>query len=277
MGGKMPGVSSSAAEVPRLERLLRDVCRLALEAIHGLDWLDQLSGAEREAVEKDARLARTQRPDEALRDDFDAAGLQVLAKILRGRLGPPVVSAAWDSNRDAAQVDLDRLHAHRGKGLHLVGPPTGQIADAEAAAIIKRLRVRLEAYRREIMDEAGDWWPYIESATSNVDAFCFVRPGAPRQVSLIEGDLVTIDVVGVNPAGPDEDLRFRIGFGGSAGGPRPPDSGWRPEGSFSFEVPRIRQLSASVSVGVGDDGQGEYAAFLIEVCPQREPVCGDGG
>lgn len=273
----MASVSSPADDIPRLERLLRDVCRLALEAEHGLDWLNRLSGAERAAVGKDARLARTQRPDEALRDDFDAAGLQALAKILRGRLGPRVISAVWDSDADAAQVDFDRLHAYRGKGLHLVGPPTGQIADAEAAAIIKRLRVRLEDYRRDLVDEAGDWWPYIESATSNVDGFCFVRPGVPRPVTLNEGDLVTIDVVGVNPVGLDEVLQFRIAFGGTAGGPRPPDSGWRPEGSFSFEVPRVRQLTASVFVGVGDDGQGEYAAFHIEVRPRREPLHSDAG
>jgi len=269
-------VSSPADDIPRLERLLRDVCRLALEAEHGLDWLDRLSGAERKAIGKDAHLARTQRPDEALTDDFDAAGLRALAKILRGHLGPRILSAVWDSDADAAQVDLDRLHAYRGKGLHLVGAPTGQIADAEAAAIIKRVRVRLEDYRRKLMDEAGDWWPYIESATSNVDGFCFVRPGMPRPVTLNEGDLVTIDVVGVNPVGPDGDLQFRAGFGGTVGGPRPPDSGWQREGSFSFEVPRVRQLSVSIFVGVGDDGQGEYAAFQIEVRPRREPPHGDG-
>ena len=62
---------------------------------------------------------------------------------------------------------------------------------------------------------------------------------------LNEGDLVTLEVVGVNPNGPDEDLRFDCRF---LGGGVQEGSAWDESKTFSFEVPHYKSLVVKLSV-----------------------------
>jgi hypothetical protein len=119
------------------------------------------------------------RPNEVLRDDWEAVGLGEMEAALRSQESTPqAVLDVWD-NREAIGVDLQRLAAYRGKNLHAVGPPSGQVGDSEMAAVILRLRIGFERVRRDLADTAGDWWPYIAAMSSNIPLLCFERTSLP--------------------------------------------------------------------------------------------------
>lgn len=259
-------MAEPANDIPAFERLLRNVTRLAMATEHGAGWLDDLDAATRAQVASTAALARRKRPDETLKDDFDAAGVPELKALLLGD-GSRIVDQVW-GNKDAARVDLDRLKAYRDKNLHAVGPPSGQVADDEIAAILTRLRVRLEAYRRGLLDSGGDWWPYVESVTSNVEQFCFERAGKQASKALLtEGDLVLLDVVGVNPNGRDDALLYRLMIDAAAGGGPHTITEWQRSRSFSFEVPRAPRMAALVLIKSDSDDHGETFRVEIDIRP----------
>lgn len=175
------GVTSPADAIPDLERLMRDVLRSVFDTTLGAEWLKRLSNQVRQAVEQTAEIARKQRPNETLRDDWAAVGIGEIAATLRSTW--PTLNGAlagvWLSP-DEATVDLSRLVAYRGKNLHAVGPPQGQIKDEEVAAMILRLRIGFEGLRRSLAHDDGKWWPYIEAIHSNIPEFCFDQTTRPH-------------------------------------------------------------------------------------------------
>ena len=223
----------------------------------------------RDGIDRAAARATAQRPGEQLRDGWDAAGLREIAALLRSAT-PDFLSAVW-SNANTAAVDLERLVEYRGKNLHAVGPPTGQIGEQEIAAIVLRLRVGFEAARRELLGDTGQWWPYVASVQSNVEAYRFERStGGARSCNaeLVEGDLVTLDVTGVNPNGPQSELRYRL-----LGGPLA-DTGWQESGSFSFVAPLVQQFGMNLYTAAGAPFQHElsgleHVSIMGKVRPQR--------
>ena len=138
----------------------------------------------RQGVERAAETARKQRPNETLRDDWDAVGLGEIAAMLRSiwqNLGDALTNV-WQ-NLDEATVDLSRLVAYRGKNLHAVGPPEGQIKDDEVAAMILRPRICFEGLRRSLDHDDGEWWPYIEAIHSNIREFQSPKSDVPSATS----------------------------------------------------------------------------------------------
>jgi hypothetical protein len=207
-------VTSPADAIPDLERLMRDVLRRVFEAALGAEWMNGLSTSTRGGVERAAEIARKQRSRETLRDDWDAVGIGEIAAVLRSTWQNlnGALADVW-SNLDEASVDLTRLSAYRGKNLHAVGPPEGQIKDEEVAAMILRLRIGFEGLRRLLAHEDNQWWPYIEAIHSNIPEFCFDRTTSHSLVEpvlLCEGDLVRFEIVGVHPQGPQDRLRYQI-------------------------------------------------------------------
>jgi hypothetical protein len=246
-------VTSPADAIPDLERLMRDVLRDVFEGTLGDGWLASgLSRSVREGIERAGNLARSQRPTEALRDDWDAVGLAEMAASLRSvwQQLDGALDSLWPDPH-AASVDLDRLIAYRGKNLHAVGPPGGQIRDDEIGAMILRLRVGFESVRRRLANEEGEWWPYVEAIHSNIPEFCWDRtsgPYIPSRPLLFEDDLVTFSVVGVHPNGPQERLRYRVYVGTSGW-----DSDWTADSTFSVSVPRWTNVTFSIAVADVDD------------------------
>ncbi len=238
-------MASPADAIPDLERLMRNVVRMAMEADYGAPWLSTLSSTASRAVERAGAVAKAKRPAEVLRDDWDAVGLDEMAAVLRSKW-PPTMAQVWVDD-EAARVDLKRLSKFRGKALHAVGGPSGQISDDEIGAVIRRVRVNLEAVRRSLLDDTGEWWPYIASVHSNIPEFCYERSSSARVcfALLIEGDLVTLDAVGVDPKGNDSALLYRmlapsipeIGYGS-----------WGPTPSFSFSVPGVPKSHGALYV-----------------------------
>jgi hypothetical protein len=248
---------------------MRNVLRLVLERERGLEWFSSLSATQQSTIKRAGERASERRPNEELRDAFDAAGLAEIAGLIRSdQLS--ATKAIWP-DKTAASVDLEPLISYRDKNLHAVGPPSGQITEDEIRAVLLRLRIGFEAIRRKLLAETNTWWPYIAAVHSNVPEYCFERSAGGRMTLsavLVEGDLVTLDVVGVHPSAAAERLRYRVGFGGTAGRVRPPDVDWQASASFSFVVPRIVELSASVVVADAEDlGNGEYIALTAKVRP----------
>ncbi len=238
-------------DIPDLEALMRTVLRLSLRAELGDDWLKHLPAHVGRLIEDNAKLAARKRPQEQLRGPWDAAGMPTIRALLAWKL-PIALNAIWPDPAHA-EVDLSRLASARDKRAHVVGPPLGQITEDEVAAMVTRLRVGFEEVRRRLEGEVGDWWPYLASVHSNVVELCWERSSgwAGRTTTLNEGDLVTLDVVGVNPNGPTEDLRYDfrcIQSGGVQAG-----LAWDESNSFRFEVPRCRTLLVKVSVGTAYD------------------------
>lgn len=230
---------------------MRDVLRRVFDAAVGVDWLDGLSEGARKGIERSANIARTQRPDETLGDDWDAVGIREIDATLRSiwqRLNGALTTVWPDQN--AATVDLDRLRAYRGKNLHAVGPPDGQIRDEEMGAMVLRLRIGFEGLRRHLANDEGEWWPYIEAVHSNIPEFCLDRTtGLMGNAVLSEGDLVRFEIVGVHPQGPQDRLRYRL----TARGGHIPDSGWVERSEFHVSVPRQRTVRFILAVADADD------------------------
>lgn len=66
-----------------------------------------------------------------------------------------------------------------------------------------------------------------------------------REAVLTEGDLVTIDAVGVNPNGPDSELLYRLQA------PTVPEIGvgkWGESASFLFSVPLMQNVGVILTV-----------------------------
>lgn len=268
-------------EIPRLERLMRDVIRAACVHELGASWLADLSRSVTVEIDKAHVRARRQRPTEALHDSWDAAGLSEISSLVRSQwnaLGPRL-SPAWTS-REEATVDLQRLLDYRGKSLHAVGISNPASRRAEIAATITRLRLAFEAFRRSLLPEETNWIPYLEGIESPISGLCWSRGNRqPEAPTLREGDLVEIRLLGINPAGPQGDLRYRIEVTGivsgaivlpaPAGGPYP----YQESNEFVFDVPRTRQIQINCAVSaVGDpdmyDGQ-MVRALVVPRPPQR--------
>lgn len=116
---------------------MRDVLRTVFEGALGPDWLDKIGKKAREGIAKAAELAHRQRPDEKLRDDWDAAGVNEIAAALRtvwDDLGG-AMGGVWKTLTHAI-VDLDRLSEFRGKELHQVGEPPGPGTIEEMSGVI---------------------------------------------------------------------------------------------------------------------------------------------
>jgi hypothetical protein len=261
-------VASPADDIPDLERLMRNVVRLALERERGTDWIASLSKAQQSGIEKASQVARRKRPGEPLRDGWDAAGLSDIAGILRSAW-PSAMSHVWPDSSSAA-VDLDRLVAYRDKNLHAIGPPSGQIGDQEVSAMVQRLRVGFESARRDLLDDTGEWWPYIAAVHSNIPEFRFERSSSGplvRAATLTEGDLVTFDAIGIHPLADPSRLRYRLL---SPNVPELRTPTWVADGSFSFSVPHSPsvQLNLYVADGQPMDLLGtEWVHFRIKVRP----------
>lgn len=241
---------------------MRDVLRHVFEVPLGPDWLSGLSRGVREDLERVSSLARTQRPNETLRDDWDAVGIGEIAAAVRSTWSDlnGALAAVWPDPY-VATVDLDRLHAYRGKNLHAVGPPGGQVSDAEMGGLILRLRIGFEAMRRQLVSDNGQWWPYIEAVHSNIPEFRLDATHHAAWAQLVEGDLVWFEIVGVHPQGSQDRLRYRIKGGRVAGGDIP-DTGWVANRQFQFAVPRLRTVEFFLAVADLDDLDN----FALSVC-----------
>ena len=265
-------------EIPRLERLMRDVIRAVCEQELGPSWLAALSRSVTVDIDKAREVARRQRPDEALRDNWEAAGLSEIASLLRSRwdmlaarLGP-----AWE-RREEATVDLQRLIEYRGKALHAVGITNPASQQAEMAGTITRLRLAFEAIRRSFLPDETNWIPYLEGIESPIAGLCWSRGnGHPDLPTLHQGHLVEIRLLGVNPAGPQTDLRYRIEVTGIVGGAivlPPPTGGPYPSqvsNEFVFEVPRTREILINCYVSAaGDSDMYDGATVRALITPQR--------
>jgi hypothetical protein len=62
-------VASPADDIPDLERLMRNVIRMAMEAEKGDGWMGTLSISQQEGIRRAGERATKKRPDEWLRDD----------------------------------------------------------------------------------------------------------------------------------------------------------------------------------------------------------------
>jgi hypothetical protein len=252
---------------------MRDVLRRVFDATLGAEWLNGLSNHVRKGVERAAETAHKQRPDETLGDDWDAVGIGEIAATLRSTWQNlnGALADVW-LNLDEATVDLTRLSAHRGKNLHAVGPPEGQIKDEEVAAMIYDLRLRIgfERLRRSLAHDDGEWWPYIEAIHSNIPEFCFDRttPSHWQQVVLFEGDLVRFEIVGVHPQGPQDRLRYRL-TGGYPVVEAFPDSGWVEHSEFRVSLPKKRDVHFFLYVTDVDDSENaDMRSFQCRVRPR---------
>src|SRR5664280_3209644 len=252
---------------------MRDVLRSVFVTTLGAEWLKGLSNQVRPGVERAAETARKQRPKESLRDDWAAVGIGEIAATLRSTW--PTLNGAlagvW-SSLDEMDVDLSRLAAYRGKNLHAVGPPQGQIKDEEVAAMILRLRIGFEGLRRSLAQDDGEWWPYIEAIHSNVPEFCFDRTTPPTlrdTIVLSEGDLVRFEVVGVHPQGPQDRLRYQLTGGYPMSEAFPGCSGWVGHSEFRVSVPKKRKVDFFLYVAdVDDPKNADMRPFECRVRPR---------
>lgn len=267
-------MTSPADEIPDLERLLRNVLRLAMQSEHGPNWIsERLGKTQTEAIQRAGGKARRQRPHETLRDDWEAVGLDEMRSFLRS-CWPDVMSTVW-ADAAAADVDLGRLSAYRGKNLHAVGPPSGGMSNAEVGGMIHRLRVGLEAVRRMLYDEEGEWWPYIAAVHSNIPELRWerssgtTRTGTPmNRAFLNEGDLVEVSIIGEHPRGPRERLRYRF----ISLDMRDIDDEWSMDNELRFTVPCQREVVVSAYVADEDQTDSsprsyESISFLVHVRP----------
>lgn len=267
-------MASLADDIPDFERLLRNVVRQAMEAEHGIDWLAGLSNTQAASVRAAGDRARRNRPDEKLRDDWEAVGIEDVRAVLRSSF-PQALSTVWP-DRAAADVDLARISAYRGKNLHAVGPPSSEMSDVEVGAMMHRLRVGLEAVRRRLLNEVGDWWPYIAAVHSNIPEFCWERSaGGAKQgpglldAVLVEGDTVELTLVGEHPRAGRDRLRYRfLGTDVGLGVARE----WSTTNTVRLTVPLIRELTVTgfvvdVDHTDGDAQQWEGVAFMMHVRP----------
>lgn len=271
----MGAMEDPGPDIPRLERLMRDVLRDVCAQQIGPDWLDQIS---RTDIDRAGDMARKNRPDEVLRDNWDAVGLSEIRGVLKGRWEKlaPRLAPAW-ARREAADVDLQRLLDYRGKSLHAVGITNASSLQAETSGIITRLRLAFEAIRRSFLPEATNWIPYLEAIESPIRGLCWSRDqGQSEQPTLHEGDLVEVRLVGVNPAGAQSDLRYRIEVTGIAGGGivlPPPSGGPYPQqqsNEFAFEVPRTREITINGYVSAdGDPDMYDGNVVVARVIPRR--------
>jgi hypothetical protein len=269
--GHTGGVTSPADAIPDLERLMRDVLRGVFAAALGAEWLNGLSNQVRKGVEWAAETAHKQRPDETLRDDWDAVGIGEIVATLRSTWQNlnGALADVWPTKYEAT-VDLTRLNAYRGKNLHAVGPPAGQIKDEETAAMILRLRIGFEGLRRSLAHDDGEWWPYVEAIHSNIPEFCFDRttPLPLRQPVLFEGDLVWFEIVGVHPQGPQDRLRYQL-TGGYPLVEAFPGSGWVERSEFRVWLPKKRDVQFFLYVADVDDPENsEMRSFQCRVRPR---------
>jgi hypothetical protein len=244
---------SEATGIPDLERLLRDVLRRCFETAFGPEWLSQLNSGVRPGVLRAGEVARSQRPTDLLRDDWDAAGLGEMDKALRSHWADlkDLLGPVWAEQNEAV-VDLSRLRGFRGRELHAVGPRLGAVGRAELDAIVQRLRIGLEGVRRAMANDQGDWWPYIEAIHSNVPEFNGDRENRPGRAKLIEGDTVTFEVVGVHPTKAQQDLIYKLelaGPGASSGD----GVDWQPGNQFQVQVPRARTVAYHLFVADAND------------------------
>lgn len=262
-------MASPADRIPDLERLARNVVRMAMEFQWGADWLEDLSAGARSAVRKAAQMAQRQRPDEPMRDDWEAVGLNEIGAVLRSQW-PLTMGEVW-RNHSVATVDIERLIAYRGKIFHGTGPPAGQISDVEVGGIIQRLEVGFERVRRMLLDDRGEWWPYISAVHSNIPEFRFDRSSSgfySSQATVVEGDHVTLDARGVNPTGEASGLRYGL-LGSDV--PELTPAIWNATGSFSFRVPRTPKVTLVLGIAEGEPEDGRFpperVAFTIKVRP----------
>jgi hypothetical protein len=213
-------VDDPGPEIPRLERLMRDVLRAVCEQTIGVGWLTDMSSAVASAIAKAGAMARTKRPGESLRDDWDAVGLDEIASLVRSRWQPLSASLAPAWHRvEEADVDIHRLLEYRGKALHAVGATNSATNQAETAAVITRLRLAFEEIRRSLLPDDQDWLPYLERIESPIPGLCWSRGERdPQPPTLRQGDRVEFRLIGVNPAGDQGDLRYSLEVTGVVAG-----------------------------------------------------------
>lgn len=279
--GIMITMNDPGSEIPRLERLMRDVLRAVCEQESGANWLAGLSRSVKVAIRNAHEIARKQRPAETLRDSWDAAGLSEIAALLRSEWGALAsrLEPAW-TRKEEADVDLRRLLDYRGKSLHAVGITNPASQQAEVSGIVSRLRLAFEAIRRSLLPGNTNWIPYMEGIESPIPGLCWLRGhGRPEPPILGEGDLVEIRLVGINPAGPQSDLRYRIEVTGIAAGAiiLPPPAGgpypYQDGNEFTFDVPRTRQILIGCyvsAVGDPDMYDGETVSALVVPRPPHQ-------
>lgn len=199
-----------------LEPLLRGVLRIAFAEIHSPNWYMQLQSATRGKLESCRRRAERARGTRLEPDPWRAAGLveirDVLTELYSGGL-EALLRPVWESPT-AMRIDLERLIQVRHDQAHPGVVPLSLARRDEAAAMVRRIRLGLEAVRRAISRDAGDeWWPYLERIESpNIPEFSWSRAGGggalrPR---LFEGDEIEFHVSAVNPAGPQEELLYIV-------------------------------------------------------------------
>lgn len=243
---------TAGLRIPDLERLLREVLRLVIEANKGSSWLDNIPSSARRALDAANARAADQRPAEVRRDDWESAGLAEMATTVRGLWSDIHADLApiW-TRQDEFDVDIRRLASHRGRAVHVVNSPQLDVAAPEIDGTIQRIRVGLETIRRHLSDKHGDWHPYIESVSSNVPGLSATR-SAPYgdRPTLNEGDLVMIEILGVNPLGASENLRYSLLLHWNGGAS---EAGWQKEPRFEMTVPRTRSASFHPLVAAESD------------------------
>lgn len=196
--------------------------RALLERTVGADWTSRLPRRARESVEASVKVARQNRPNEVLKDDWEATGLQQIRLVARWAYDDvrvaEVLSLVWPSLEEC-EVDLNRLQSYRGGTLHLVGSGLGYWENREMEALVMRIRLGFEDIRRRMDDSDDEYWPYIESITTNVEGWRYVRTGTetgrcenPNGIppKFFAGDIAEFHVNAVNPQGPQEDLVFMV-------------------------------------------------------------------
>jgi hypothetical protein len=271
-----------AIEIPGLERLMRDVLRAVCASVLGPDWLGGLSKSVADPVATTAVKARDQRPHEALADDWDAAGIAEISALVRSKWADigAALAPVWTKTSEA-EVDLARLLTYRGRALHEVGQVNFAAQRAETAASITRLRLAFEAVRRSLLPTETNWMPYLERIESPILGLCWARGAASQQrPTLRQGDLVELRLIGVNPSGDQDDLRYDIEITGVTG-PRPEVRCQAPN-EFSFDAPRSKEFIVSCYVrDVNDptmyDGQAVVAPSDPGPTIDRRCVACEGG
>lgn len=257
-------------DIPRLERLMRDVLRSTCEEAAGPLWLGTLSRSVADAVNGAAGRAATQRPDERLDDAWEAAGLAEIRALLRSwwpRIGAQL-SPVWNELAEM-QVDLDRLLAYRGKSLHAVGPVNYENQRTEARAIITRLRIGFEEVRRQRLPDDLEWLPYLERIESPIEGLCWSRTTGSREWPTVrQGDRIDIRLIGVNPAGDQDRLQYDIEITGVLGDKPAVERNGPNE--FFFDAPRSKQFIVGCYVRDRDDPRMyDGQSVVARVVPQR--------
>jgi hypothetical protein len=256
--------------IPDLERLMRDVLRSVFEDDLGEDWLANLTRSSKDALERSAGLAASQRPKESLRDNWDSAGVGEISGVVQSRWTyiAESLDEIWPSPAHA-KIDLERLRKYRGGVLHDVGAPPGPWINEEMAGLITRLRVGFEALRRTKAGQDDEWWPYIETVHSNVPEFNGLTN--PDITILNEGDLVSFDVRAVHPTDDQNRLRYRLTVTGASNTEN--DRPWQEKSTFELTARPGRQLGFLLSVKdvSGDDEDAGSVVFMARVRPIVRP------